>query len=267
MKETIPLFKRKLTHLRLRVGVTQATVAQAIGVSAAAMSGYVSGVTDNDAKRPNELPSDRFAKLVIFLIKTFPHLDEERARAAWGATTLEEFEAACTGHPVDAIDGCLRPDLNTLHVRAEVTTPVGFGLVSDEAFTDDSRDGAILVQAGRQGMRFLIDTSPGRQLLAVCGTELGWQLLVPGRLHRGVARARCERLPEGRELTFKAPFGRHRFVFLEVETDMKLVLPHATGRLMAPSETQALARFLERGLASGLWRWGEVLVFVEETRA
>lgn len=265
----VPELFGKLKLLDLKLHISRKEVELVLGVSKATLSAYING-TDN--KKKDRMPPERLEQLLTLLQAKNPKLTREMARAAWLNPNLTEFEQALLPPPVASFVGILQTvrqqlvitPIRILHdpMRSRVNQ---LSMLADDDITLPSEPAGQIVLQSNQSLRFEIATQPGKMLYAACETGIGWHQVLPGRRHPGRAIAPIERVPQASvpAISFKPPFGPHRFVFIEAD------LPNILGRQAPETLTTPLTLADITALDQALqhqaqnWRWGEITVIVQ----
>ncbi len=265
----VPELLAKLKLLDVRHQVSRKEIELALGVSKATLSAYING---SDSKAKNRMPPERLDKLIVFLQGKNPSLSKEMARTAWLSEQLALFEQALQKPSSHSFATLLQAShqqlvitpIRYLHHPSRLGLPQ-LGMLADEDVAITSQASSHFVLPSNQSLRFDIATQAGHSLFAACETDVGWHQLLPGRRHSGRIVAALERVPQASEpaISFKAPFGPHRFIFIEAK------LTHPLGRQAPQTLTTPLTANEIASLAETLlhhaqdWRWGEITIIVE----
>jgi hypothetical protein len=223
-------------------------------VKPSTVSGWINGIKSKPGGRVRSQVLDGLCRRLAE--ETQGRISDVEARPLW-LGQADKFEAALTRGPSIHFLEILGRSSNRLTIRLTIHDPAALGMIDDAVAIPED---AVRLKSDCQ-VAFEVDGVIGRLLVVLVEEQAGWRVLGPGPRHKGRIDQSPERVPNlGRPMMgFLPPFGPHRFVFLELPSELTGALPPAGSVAAVPSAALAeLARQLALPSLSSNWRWGQV---------
>lgn len=243
--------------------VTYSVLAAYLKIASATLSEMINGRTRQPVVAAGVVPQHHLEALAELLCEIIgPDCSKADARRFWLAD-LETFEAALGGQPSSDLFETLLHSHDRLSVQSECRLRRDHRAVENvERLPADA-----IAMPHEQELQFRIDAAAGKKLIVLCLEPLHvWRVIAPGPLHSGRVERSPTLLPAAELdwLRFKAPFGPHRFVFIEHAAQLEPLLPPLipADAILDRAAISALSRKLRGSATSRAWRWTEKTINV-----